>query len=137
MKALFAAAFLLAAAPAAAQVIQSASGDWSDIPMMHPQPGAAVEPGYISAMSDLVVRGRCTFPGQDRGNVDLNVPFLVNFRDDGSVEEVVVHPVGCPNADRVVAGAVLRMIERGGYTPPGQRRQGWFRGEIGFAFSNG
>lgn len=137
MKHLIAAALVFAAAPAAAQTIESATGDWSDIPVMSQLSGRSIDTGAVAALSELVRRGQCTLPGQHGRDVDMNVPFLVLFNDNGSVDRLVVHSLGCPRAEGMVAWGLLRLIRAGGFTPPGHRRQGWFRGEVGFSFSNG
>jgi hypothetical protein len=137
MKQIFAAALLLAAAPAAAQTIETASGDWSNIPEMRQQVGASVDSNAVAAIAEMVDRGECTIPGQRRGNLDMSVPFLVQYDANLVIERVVIHPVGCARADGLLAGAVLRLVRAGAFVPVGGRRQGWFRGEVGFAHSNG
>ena len=135
MKHLFAAALLLAASPAAAQTVETAQGDWSSIPEMQHQNGAVIEADAIAAIAEAMERG-CTVSGQHHGNLDLTMPFLVLFKADGSVERLVIRPMGCARAEGLFAGAVLRLVQRGGFTPRGQRRAGWFRGEIGFNISS-
>jgi hypothetical protein len=137
MRHLLAASLLLAAAvPAAAQTVETATGDWSAIPEMRRQNGASIEVDAIAAISEAMERGECVISGQRRRNVDVNMPFLVLFNASGAVDRLVIQPLGCPRAEGLFAGAVLRMVQRGAFTPSGQRRQGWFRGEIGFAISN-
>ena len=137
MKHLWAAALLLAAAPAAAQVIQTASGDWSNVPEMRTQVGAAVDADAVAAISEMVDRGQCVIPGQRRGSLDMTVPFLVLFNASGSIDRLVIHPLGCARAEGVLAGAVLKLVQHGGFEPVGGRREGWFRGQVGFAHSEG
>jgi hypothetical protein len=137
MKHLFAAALLLAAAPAAAQTVETATGDWSNIREMQRESGASMEPDVVAAISEAMERGECVIAGQHRHNVDVNLPFLVLFNASGSIDRVVIQPLGCARAEGLVAGAVLRMVQRGGFTPAGHRREGWFRGEVGFTISNG
>jgi hypothetical protein len=137
MRHLLAASLLLAAAvPAAAQTVETATGDWSAIPEMRRQNGASIEVDAIAAISEAMERGECVISGQRRRNVDVNMPFLVLFNANGAVDRLVIQPLGCPRAEGLFAGAVLRMVQRGAFTPTGQRRHGWFRGEIGFAISN-
>ena len=137
MKHLFAAALLFAAAPAAAQTVETATGDWSNIPEMQQLSGASIEPNVIAAIAETMHYRECVIEGQHRTNVDVDMPFLVLFKADGTVDRLVIRPLGCPRAEGLLAGAVLRLVQRGGFTPQGQRRQGWFRGHVGFAISNG
>jgi hypothetical protein len=136
MRHLFAASLLLAAAPAAAQTVETASGDWSNIREMQRQNGATIEAEVVAAISEAMERGDCVIAGQRRHNVDVNMPFLVLFNASGSVDRLVIQPLGCARAEGLLAGAVLRLVQRGGFTPSGQRREGWFRGEVGFTISN-
>lgn len=135
MKHLWAAALLFAAAPAAAQTIETASGDWRNIPEMRAQAGAAVDADAVQAISEMVDRGECTIPGQRRGNLDMTVPFLVQFDPQGAIQRLVIHPLGCARAEGLLAGAVLRLVQDGSFAPIGGRREGWFRGQVGFAHS--
>ena len=137
MKHLFAACLLFAAAPAAAQTVETASGDWSAIPQMQRQSGFNIEPEAVAAISDAMERGQCVIAGQHRRSADVNMPFLVQFNASGGIDRLVIQPLGCPRAEGLLAGAVLRLVQRGGFTRAGQRRQGWFRGEVGFTISNG
>ena len=137
MKQIFAAALLFAAAPVAAQTVETATGDWNAIPEMQQVNGAALEPDVIAAIAETMHYRECVIEGQHRNNVDVDMPFLVLFKADGTVDRLVIRPLGCARAEGLLAGAVLRLVQRGGFTPQGQRRQGWFRGHIGFAISNG
>jgi len=137
MKHLLASALLLVAAPAAAQTIEVASGDWSNIPQMREQVGAAVDANAVAAIAEMVDRRECTIPGQRRGNLDMTVPFLVQFDAHGTIQRLVVHPLGCARAEGVLAGALLRLMQQRGFEPFGGRHEGWFRAEVGFAHSEG
>jgi hypothetical protein len=137
MKHLLAAALLFAGAPAAAQTVETATGDWTNIPEMRQQVGASVDADAVAAISEMIDRGECTIPGQRRGNLDMSVPFLVQFDASGTINRLVVHPVGCARADGLLAGALLRLMQHRGFEPVGGRHEGWFRGEVGFAHSDG
>ena len=137
MKQYLAAALLLAAAPAAAQTIEVASGDWRNIPPMRVQVGAAVDANAVAAIAEMVDRRECTIPGQRRGNLDMTVPFLVQYDAHGTIQRLVLHPLGCARAEGVLAGALLRLVQSRAFEPPGGPHEGWFRGEVGFAHSEG
>ena len=125
MKHLLAASLLLAAAvPAAAQTVETATGDWSAIPEMRRQNGASIETNAIMAISEAMERDNCVISGQHRRNVDMNMPFLVLFNASGSIDRLVIQPLGCARAEGLFAGAVLRMVQRGAFTPIGQQARG-------------
>ena len=132
---LAAAALLLGSAPAAATIIESGTGDWSGIPMMRAQVGVGLDGDAVGAIDALLARRECAIAGQRRGNIDMRVPFIVLFNASGAVDRLVVQRLDCPRAEGVLAGEVLRMIERGAFAPEGGRREGWFRGEVSFSFS--
>jgi hypothetical protein len=136
MKHLLTAALLLAAAPAAAQTVETASGDWSNIPEMRQQVNTPVDADAVAAISEMVDRGECVIAGQRRGNLDMTVPFLVQFTASGSIGRLVIHSMGCARAEGILAGAVMRLVEHGSFQPVGGRREGWFRGQVGFAHSD-
>jgi hypothetical protein len=126
-------ALLAAAAPAAAQTVETASGDWSNIPEMRHQVGATIDADVITAIAGLIDRNECTIAGQRHGRLDMSVPFLVQFKADGSIDRLVVHSVGCPRAEGLLAGEMLRLVRNGGFAPTGDRREGWFRGQLSFS----
>ena len=137
MKHIVTAAFLLAATPVAAQTIQTAGGDWSNIPEMRQQVGATVDGDAVAAIAEMVDRGECTIAGQRRGNLDMSVPFLVKFNADGTIDQIVVHSIGCARAEGLLAGAAIRMMRQRAFEPAGGPHEGWFRGELSFAHSDG
>ena len=137
MKHVLTAALALATAPAMAQTMETGSGDWSNIPEMREQVGASVDADAVAAIAEMVDRGECTIPGQRRGNLDMTVPFLVQFNANGGIDRIVIHSIGCARAEGLLAGATLRLMQRGAFEPAGGQRSGWFRGALSFAHSDG
>jgi hypothetical protein len=135
MKQILAASLLLLGPPATAQTIETAGGDWRNTPEMRRQGDAAVDPNAVAAIAEMVDRGECTIPGQRRSHLEMSVPFLVLFRADGSIERLIVHPLGCARGDGVLGGAILRLVEQRQFVPAGGRRAGWFRGEVSLTYS--
>lgn len=135
MKFVWATPLLLLAAPVTAQTVETATGDWGNIPEMRHEVSATVEPDVVTAIAGLIDRGECTIPGQRRGRLSMTVPFLVQFKADGSIDRLIVHSLGCARAEGLLAGEMLRLVRNGGFAPTGRRRQGWFRGEVGFSHS--
>jgi hypothetical protein len=81
--------------------------------------------------------GECTLSGRRGRNIDVDVAFVVQYNAQGSIDRLVLEPLGCPRADGVLAGAVLRLLRNGGFAPAGGRREGWFRGQVGFTNRGG
>lgn len=133
MRHLFAAALLVAAVPVGAQTVEVASGDWSNIPLMQVRQGVTVDANTVGAIAEMVDRGECAISGQRRGRLNMTVPFLVQYNAQGGPDRVVIHSVGCARAEGILGGAILRMVQNGDVAPPGGRREGWFRSEVGFS----
>jgi hypothetical protein len=135
MKHLILASLLVATAAAAAPTLETGSGDWSNIPVMHARGTATVDTDVVTAMIGLVDSGECNIPGQRPGRISMSVPFLAKFDAQGSAERLVVRPVGCTRADGLLAGEVRRMVESRIFRPNREDGpDGWFRGEIAFSY---
>lgn len=135
MKHILATSLLLLGAPLAAQTVEVGDGDWRNMPEMRRQGDAAVDPNVVAAIAEMVDRGECTIPGQRRGHLDMTMAFVVLFGADGSIERLIVHPLGCGRAEGLLAGAILRLVEHGQFVPASARRAGWFRGEVSLSHS--
>jgi hypothetical protein len=136
VKYLFAAALLLAAAPVAAQTIETGSGDWRNVPALR-QAGSSIDADTVSAIVEMAESGECTLTGRRGRNINVDVDFVVQYNAQGSIDRLVLQPIGCARADGVLAGAVLRLLRNGGFAPPGGAREGWFRGSVGFTHQGG
>lgn len=135
MKHILAASLLFLGAPAAAQTIETGSGDWRNMREMRRQGDATVDSDAAAAIAEMVDSGECTIPGQRRGHLEMTAAFVVLFNANGSIERLIVHPLGCARADGVLGGAILRLVEHRQFVPVGGRREGWFRGEVSFTHS--
>ncbi|HEY5710722.1 MAG TPA: hypothetical protein VIT38_02405 [Allosphingosinicella sp.] len=136
MKHILAAALLIAGAPAAAQTIETGTGDWRNIPPLL-QAGSSIDADTVTAIIEMGESGECTLSGRRGRNIDVDVAFVVQYNAQGSIDRLVLEPLGCPRADGVLAGAVLRLLRNGGFAPAGGRREGWFRGQVGFTNRGG
>ena len=134
MKALIAAALLMAASTAQAMTIETASGDWSDIPLMKSRGYSLNEP-VITRVYDLVRTGSCTIEGQSRKKLDMTVPFLVHYRSDGTPDRLVLSKIGCAEAESVIGGALVVLVDKGQFQSTGVNRAGWYRSEVSFSYS--
>ena len=73
--------------------------------------------------------------GQRAGKLDMTVPFLIQVNASGNIDRLVVEKFGCDKAEGLLAGALLKLLDRGGYRPKGGMHEGWFRGDVSFAHS--
>lgn len=119
---------LLASAATVQPSISTATGDWSNIPpvaLRHNSDNTA----FIVDRIDAAVRtGKCKIRGVKRTGMNLSIPFLLQFDQNGAVTEVVVQNMGCPPVETAMGNAILRQAQRGDYRPTGKNLAGWYRG---------
>ena len=128
-------AMLAAAGTAPAQKVETAEGDWSDLPLMRFVDTANISPSSVLEIQKLVTSGQCQLAGVSKRKLDMTVPFLVRFSPSGNVEHVVLRKLGCPKAETILAGAVLAMLKARAFRPTGENQTGWYRSELSFASS--
>ena len=129
-----AAALLLGSASASAATIEVGTGDWSNIPEMR-QMVDSIDSNTVAAIHEAIESGECVIEGQREGDLDMTVPFLVQFDKNGTVQRLVIEKMGCAKAEGILAGALLKLIDRGGFRPVGGMHEGWFRSQVSFAHS--
>ena len=114
---------------AAGSQVSVAGGDWSNIPLVKRSSNLRISDELISKI-EAAAFGECAKPGQSKKRLNMNIPFLVRFMADGSVDQVVVKRLNCPTIEEAAGGAVLQMARAGEYRPTGENAAGWYRGEI-------
>ncbi|HEY5720701.1 MAG TPA: hypothetical protein VIT45_00105 [Allosphingosinicella sp.] len=131
---LAAAALMFGAAQLSATTVESGTGDWSNIPEMR-QMVDSIDSDTVAAIHEMIESGECTIEGQRAGKLDMTVPFLIQVNESGKIDRLVVEKFGCEKAEGLLAGALLKLLDRGGYRPKGGMHEGWFRGDVSFAHS--
>lgn len=133
MKQLLALALLAAAAPAAAEtIVQTAETDWSYLPAMEHITNNHLDNIALAGIHNVVERGDCALPGQSKREMNLTVPFAVQFTPDGQLAKLVIKKLGCAEIEGIVAGALLEMVKGGDYRPVRRNAEGWYRGDFSF-----
>jgi hypothetical protein len=72
-------------------------------------------------------------PGQSRKRLDMTVPFVVHYAPDGTLNRIVIKRLGCAQAEGIVGGSVLELVQSGEYKSTGANSEGWYRGVISFS----
>jgi hypothetical protein len=134
MKALMAAALLMATSAAPAMTVETANGDWSEIPLLKTR-GYALNDHVVGKIYDLVQSGACTIAGQSKKKLDMSIPFLVHFTKDGTPDRLVLGKIGCAEAEGVIGGALVVLIEQGNYRSTGRNQTGWYRSQVSFSYT--
>ena len=133
-KFLAAAALMFGATQLSATTVEVAEGDWSNITQMR-QMVDSIDSDTVAGIHEMIENGECVIEGQRAGKLDMSVPFLVQFSASGNIDRLVIQKFGCAKAEGLLAGALLRLIERGGVRPAKGQREGWFRSEVSFSHS--
>lgn len=127
-------AVILAAATAPQVAVVSSDGDWSRLPMLGQYGYDHLNTKVMVKLQELVKQRQCQLPGYVNGRLDFGVSFAAQFNPDGSLHEIVIPKLNCPEAEGIVGGALLEMIKGGDYRPTGKNPDGWYRGNLTFAF---
>src|SRR3954449_9090002 len=117
MKHLFALPFILAtiAATAPAPKVEVANGDWSQLPLLQSRGYDHLHSNVMQRLWELAKARQCTIPGYSLSKLDLRMSFAAQYNPDGSLGRLVLPQLNCPEAEGILAGAVLEMIQGGDY----------------------
>jgi hypothetical protein len=131
---ILAATLALAASPAAAQTtVDVGTGDWSRIPQVQPRGHLQMADAQMDLIEQIAQRGRCSVPGLTARGVDISVPFLIHYGANGTVDQIILKDLHCPELEVALGAAVLHLARADEYRPRGNVVPGWYRSEIGFA----
>ena len=89
----------------------------------------------LGKIYELVESGACQIEGQSSKKLDMAVPFLVHFAKDGTPDQLVLGKIGCAEAEGVIGGALVVLINQGNYKSTGKNRTGWYRSQVSFSYS--
>lgn len=132
MKHLLVGAMIMAGTAANAQTVETAVGDWRNIPRIEAQGVHRMGFDWMDKMEALAKSRECEMPGLYPRKIDLTVPFMLNFGKDGTIQRVVVRKLGCEKLETLVGGAILQLAQAGEYRPSGANAGGWYRSEYSF-----
>ena len=132
MKLLIALALLCGAAPASAQAVEAATGNWNYLPFLKRAGTGTVSAIAVTRIHELVALGKCDLPGQSDEKLDLDVSFAVRYTPEGAVERVIIPKYGCSELEGILGGQVLALLEAGDFKPTGENDDGWYQGVLKF-----
>ncbi|MFL6760341.1 hypothetical protein [Sphingomonas sp.] len=139
MKRLLALPLVLAtiAATAPAPKVEVATGDWSELPDLQSRGYDHLQSNVMQRIWELGHARTCQIPGYAMGKLDFRISFATQFNPDGSIARLIVPQLNCPEAEGIVAGALLEMIHGGDYRRHGDSPEGWYKGNLTFGFEGG
>ena len=87
----------------------------------------------IHRIHEIAKEGKCRIPGATaRGLTEFDMSFAAQFQRDGTLNRIVLPKLGCAEAEGILGGILLKMIQSGDYRPDGSNEDGWYRGELRF-----
>ena len=138
MRSLYILSLLLAAGsvPAAAEVtVETASGDWSKLPQLSQRGYEHLSEKMQAKLYEIAGSKQCPSFVLNSDRLDFRTSFAVQYAPDGSLSRVVLPKLNCPEAEGVVGGTLLEMIQGGDYAPTGKSPAGWYQGGLAFSFT--
>ena len=130
-------ALLLAAIsmPAAAVTVETAAGDWSKLPKLSQRGYNHLNEKMQAKLFEIAQSQHCPSFGLKQGRLDFNVTFATQYGADGTLQRIVLPQLNCAEAESVIGGAVLEMMQGGDYAPDGKSPAGWYKGGLTFSFA--
>ena len=123
----------LTATPLAAQRVEvaDADNDWADFPTLAKSMTVNLGDGTMADVDRLVAAGKCKTIGNKK-RIRMQIPFLVQFGDKGSVDRVMLKRIGCPEVESIAASAALYAAQDGRIRQGSGNAAGWYRGLVNY-----
>ena len=115
--------------------VEVASGDWSQLPALEQWNHKPPSPKMMARLFEISEGRTCRLPGQGYRRLDLQISFAAQYSPDGTLQRLVLPKLDCPEAEGILAGAVLEMLKSGAYRRSQASELGWYRGTFGFGYS--
>lgn len=119
----------LISAPLAAHSVETAKGNWTDIPLLARHHTVRLNEQAMAGVDAAVAEGKCSAISQGK-RINLDMDFLVEFAPDNSIKRVIVEEIGCPEVEQIAATATSQAASKGWLKPTGENETGWYRGSI-------
>lgn len=139
MKRLLALPLFLAtiAATTPAPKVEVATGDWNDLPALQSRGYDHLHSNVMLRIWELAQSRTCRISGYSMGKLDFRMSFATQFNPNGSIARLIIPQLNCPEAEGIVAGALLEMIQAGDYRRHGTSPDGWYQGSLSFGYDGG
>ena len=136
MRHVLAAPFFLALAAATAPQVSviTSTGDWSRLPQLDARGYDHLNTKMMVRLHEIAMSRECELPGLVGDKLDLRLSFAAQYDASGALKTIVIPRYNCPEAEGIIGGALLEMMQGGDYKPTGGHSDGWYRGTFGFAF---
>ena|SRR5690348_9831945 len=128
--------FAAVSMPATAAVsVETANGDWSKLPNLTQRGYNHLNEKMEAKLFEIAQSNTCPSFLLKQGRLDFNMTFATQYGPDGALNRVVLPKLDCAEAESVVGGALLEMLNAGDYAPDGKSAAGWYKGGLVFSFA--
>jgi hypothetical protein len=137
MTRLFMLALLTAAAsvPAKAGVmVATATGDWSNLPQLSQRGYNHLDEKMQAKLFEIAESNKCPSFPLKQGRLDFHVTFATQYAANKSLQAVLLPKLDCAEAESVLGGTLLEMVQKGDYAPTGKSDSGWYQGALTISF---
>jgi hypothetical protein len=137
MTRLFMLALLTAAAsvPATAGVmVATATGDWSNLPQLSQRGYNHLDEKMQAKLFEIAESNKCPSFALKQGRLDFHVTFATQYAANKSLQAVLLPKLDCAEAESVLGGTLLEMVQKGDYAPTGKSDSGWYQGALTISF---
>lgn len=122
--------------PAAASVsVETAAGDWSKLPQLSQRGYEHLSEKMQAKLYEIAGSGHCPSFALSHDRLDLKISFAVQYDGSGGLARVILPKLDCAEAESVVGGTLLEMLQAGDYAATGKSPNGWYQGALGFSFA--
>ena len=115
-------------------VVQAANGNWSELPKLNRRRDEHLSTKAMQRLFEISKERKCRLPGQGYGELNLRLSFAARFKPDGTLTQLVLPKLNCPEAEGILAGVPLDMVKGGDYRPVHPSELGWHRGDMTFGW---
>lgn len=137
MRTLYGLGVFLAAvsSPASAVTVETAVGDWSKLPQLSQRGYGNLNEKMQAKLYEIAESQQCPSFQLKEGRLDFSVTFAVQYAADRTLSRIVFPKLDCAQAESVIGGALLEMLQAGDYAPTAKSSAGWYKGGLGFSFA--
>ena len=114
--------------------VETATGNWSELPRLESRGYSKLDSNAMQRIWEIAKERKCRIPGYVTGKLDMRVNFAVQYDPTGKLARVVLPPLDCPEAEGIIAGAVIAMVQGGDFRRKGESPEGWYQGDLFFGF---
>ncbi len=124
---------LLAFAAATSSPVQVGNFNPSAFPKAVMRERRMPEANLVDRADRIMAAGVCKFPGQDKNQYSITVPYAVQLSPTGEALKVIVHAVGCPDLELLTGQVANELAKAGDFKPTNAPSAQWYISEVSYA----